>query len=994
MNGIYLWPSTIGCFLLTYSAHSTILIMVVSTLICWTKPTRPQLRELLWRVALCGGVVTSVIQTVAPLPHWGVQLTMAMHEFEEGKEESANAATDIRTHDRLSLESTPMREQSVPAGGVTGPVRKPIETATASSEPRGVIHGTWGLAAAKLLVWLCLAGCVCVLYALVRQQMALRRLVANGRQVTGGPLRQFVHELGPRLGINRHVQLFSTPLVGVPMATGVRRPRIFLPVDFLQQLDMEQVEALLAHELAHLARRDPLWNLIGFLTCRVFFFQPLNFYARRQLSNESEFVADQYAASVLADRLGLARCLSTLGQWLSKDCRWQVIASYAVGPRSFRSLLGQRVERILHKAPNGHWPRCNRAVWRTAIVSMVLAVLLIGPRASGVAPAVPSHQEGASMNAVTARAVIGSLAVSFGLSAVQADDENPQRLTERDVVKQQIEVFRIALKGLLEADKEDAADVLQRAIRAREVMLEGRRDDEAHEIRERAPNRELLTKVLAMAAEVWREFDNEERATAVGRVAKELGERGEGRKRGREPTERGPRERTERPTEREIVMRWIEVMKIALPSLREGERGDAVELLERAIRAYEVGLEGRKDEEAREIRERMPSQGQIAEILSMGSRLWLEFDNEEKAAAVGRLAKEFAEREANRKRGREQTERGPRERTERPKERDIVMRWIAVMKIAMPALREAERGEAVELLELAIRGYEVTLEGRRDEEAQKIRQRMPSRGQTAEILTMASRLWLEFDNEEKAAVVGRVAKELAPRPREREQRRENAERKQRERTERPTEREIALRRIEVMKLALPALREGERGDAVELLERAIRAYEVGLEGRRDEEAQKIRERMPKRGQLAEILSMASNLWREFNNQDKAEIVGKLAQEVARENRDSRERSEKPQAVLGFNGEVRGVVLEEGHENTITFKVARVVRVWPNANKAENPEALVGRTIAIGPANDLHARFLSKLSARHEVTLEIRGGERNRFVITELTQEQRNSATAD
>jgi hypothetical protein len=218
------------------------------------------------------------------------------------------------------------------------------------------------------------------------------------------------------------------------------------------------------------------------------------------------------------------------------------------------------------------------------------------------------------------------------------------------------------------------------------------------------------------------------------------------------------------------------------------------------------------------------------------------------------------------------------ERSERPTERDVLRQQVEVLEIALHGLREARRMDAAEVVQRAIRAREVTLEGRRDDEAHMIRERAPSREQLAEILRMAAGVWREFKNEDKAAVVGRAAESLAGRPGEREVRRERAEEAARERTERPDEREVARRQLEVMRVALPALREANRADAVEWLQRAIRAYEVRLEGRTDAEAHQIRERMPNRGQMAEVLTAASNLWREFNNHDKAEVVGRLARE--------------------------------------------------------------------------------------------------------------------
>jgi hypothetical protein len=139
--------------------------------------------------------------------------------------------------------------------------------------------------------------------------------------------------------------------------------------------------------------------------------------------------------------------------------------------------------------------------------------------------------------------------------------------------------------------------------------------------------------------------------------------------------------------------------------------------------------------------------------------------------------------------------------------------------------------------------------------------------------------------------------------REVEERREGREREERERRrerdegratrERPkSEREVVLHQLEVMRMALPALKEAERGDAAELLTLAIRAREVMLEGRKDEEAQSIRERAPNREQLVEILSMAAKLWREFGNDEKGAVVGQLAEELSgARRRQVREREE-------------------------------------------------------------------------------------------------------
>ncbi len=94
-------------------------------------------------------------------------------------------------------------------------------------------------------------------------------------------------------------------------------------------------------------------------------------------------------------------------------------------------------------------------------------------------------------------------------------------------------------------------------------------------------------------------------------------------------------------SERAAVRRQLEMLRLALPVLREEERGDAIELLERAIRA------------------RAPKRRQLVEILTVASELWVKYKNEEKAMAVDRLAKQLAGR--GERRAPERREGGERE---------------------------------------------------------------------------------------------------------------------------------------------------------------------------------------------------------------------------------------------------------------------------------------------------------------------------------------------
>jgi len=234
---------------------------------------------------------------------------------------------------------------------------------------------------------------------------------------------------------------------------------------------------------------------------------------------------------------------------------------------------------------------------------------------------------------------------------------------------------------------------------------------------------------------------------------------------------------------------------------------------------------------------------------------------------------------------------------------------------------------------------------------------------------------------------------------ESERRRERDE--DRARGERPrSEREVALHQLEVMRMALPALREAERREAVELLTLAIRSREMMLEGRRDEEAQRVRERAPNREQIAEILSMASKLWREFDNADKSVAVGQLAEQFSgsrerqvreQEQREVRRRRVErkevglPEGMIGFRGVLVGRVLRK-LDRGFVLKVERVVKVW-ESNRSDRPEVAVGREliITIRENEELSGRFMNtlrSLKTGERVLVEAFHFEGNRLTVVE------------
>ncbi len=84
---------------------------------------------------------------------------------------------------------------------------------------------------------------------------------------------------------------------------------IFVPVTIAVQLDNEELEALFAHEIGHIAKRDGLVGLVAKICRNLMLFNPLAYIVLSKLENEQEKAADELALKLGCTRLGLASCL-------------------------------------------------------------------------------------------------------------------------------------------------------------------------------------------------------------------------------------------------------------------------------------------------------------------------------------------------------------------------------------------------------------------------------------------------------------------------------------------------------------------------------------------------------------------------------------------------------------------------------------------------------------------------------------------------------------
>ncbi|RZK51720.1 MAG: M56 family metallopeptidase, partial [Hymenobacter sp.] len=172
------------------------------------------------------------------------------------------------------------------------------------------------------------------------------RLRQVGTQALGAEWQQRLAALARRAGVRQPVALLESARVAGPLVLGHLRPAILLPIGAVAGLSPALLEALLAHELAHIVRRDYLLNL-GLAVAEVlFFYHPAVWFMANCLRAERENCCDDQAAALCGgDRLRVARALAALAELEVTPATAPRLALAAAGTGGRGSLLA-RVRRL------------------------------------------------------------------------------------------------------------------------------------------------------------------------------------------------------------------------------------------------------------------------------------------------------------------------------------------------------------------------------------------------------------------------------------------------------------------------------------------------------------------------------------------------------------------------------------------------------------------------------------------------------------------------
>src|SRR2546425_729365 len=178
-----------------------------------------------------------------------------------------------------------------------------------------------------------------------------------------------------RMGLDRVIRYCECHRLDAPAVLGWFRPVVLLPVRALTGLTEEQIEAVIAHELAHIRRFDCFVNLFQIATETLLFYHPAVWWVSQRIRAEREHCCDDEAIAICGDAVNYARALTLMEEW-----RTAPVLMMAAN----RSPLGERVVRLL--GWNGAASRIRVAGLAGSFVCLAGA-LLAGNAFLGVAQA-------------------------------------------------------------------------------------------------------------------------------------------------------------------------------------------------------------------------------------------------------------------------------------------------------------------------------------------------------------------------------------------------------------------------------------------------------------------------------------------------------------------------------------------------------------------------------------------------------------------------------
>ena len=307
-------------------------------------------RHAAWSAVLLAMLTMPVLMAIVPRVDVPVPSTLAL-DFEA-------IAGETSLHE--------LRETAVNPD-VTGPQSSVAVTSPAleANDRPSRLAFDWRIAA----IWLYVVGALFFFVRIAVGWLLGRRLVARAIRVAW----------------DNRAPVFESPAIATPMTTGIVSPCVLLPVTW-REWPKDKLQAVMAHENAHIARRDSLVALLAHANRAIFWFHPLAWWLERTLAVTAEHACDDTAARHVGQPRRYAEVLVEMAEAVrlrGHRVSWPTIGVDGSG------LLGTRIDRLMR----GDGMARMSAVQRVAVVVGCTTVLVVAVACRQQIAAEPLHPD-------------------------------------------------------------------------------------------------------------------------------------------------------------------------------------------------------------------------------------------------------------------------------------------------------------------------------------------------------------------------------------------------------------------------------------------------------------------------------------------------------------------------------------------------------------------------------------------------------------------------
>lgn len=285
-----------------------------------------------------------------------------------------------------------------------------------------------------------------------------------------------------QFGISKKVRLLLSSRIDVPIMLGVIKPIILLPVASVNNMSIDQLEAILMHELAHIRRNDYLLNMIQTVAETILFFNPFVWLMSAEIRREREHCCDDMVVSHATDPLPYAKALAML-----ETSRYEGGLSLAAAGQ--KNQLLNRIKRIMEmKKQNINYGQAGVIV--LAVAAIICSVAIFTPSFAQKSKQKKEKEKVESVDSTTTTTTTNGRTVTK-VKVITIDSNGRKNVVNKTIqsgngadatISYTDDDFSVDMSGAMKAIAEAAKEIADASSKVDKVEMERDMEDARKEI--------------------------------------------------------------------------------------------------------------------------------------------------------------------------------------------------------------------------------------------------------------------------------------------------------------------------------------------------------------------------------------------------------------------------------------------------------------------------------------------------------------------------------